>query len=186
MRETGELPSGISGSLLVAAPTLLDPHFRRSVVLLAKHDADEGAFGVVVNRPAAKTVQELLPEKDLGLIADVPVYFGGPVGRDQLTFAALRWHASKRVFEFKPHLTLEEASGLAEEQMDVVRAFVGYAGWTQGQLEGELAQRAWLVEKPTRESLQPENLAGLWRQIVRGKGPLYRLLAEAPDNPSLN
>ena len=90
MRESGGSPLSVAGSLLVASPNLLDPNFRRSVVYIANNDADAGSFGMVINRKTGKTVGELLPEKELGLLGKTPVFVGGPVGRDQLTFASFR------------------------------------------------------------------------------------------------
>jgi putative transcriptional regulator len=179
-------PLSVAGSLLVAAPTLLDPNFRRSVIFLATNDADDGSFGMIVNRAMGKTVEEILPDRDVGLLAKVPVFFGGPVGHDQLTFASFRWHDDAHRIECRSHLTLEEAGNIAQENFNSIRAFVGYSGWSQGQLETELAQNAWIVQKPGPDSLNPKKLDGLWRGILREMGPMYRLLADAPDDPSQN
>ena len=67
-----------------------------------------------------------------------------------------------------------------------IRAFVGYAGWGAGQLEAEMKQKAWLVQKPSRAALKPDRLPNLWFEIMRGLGPWYKMLAAAPDDPSLN
>ncbi len=186
MRDSGGSPLSVAGSLLVASPNLLDPNFRRSVVYIANNDADAGSFGMVINRKTGKTVGELLPEKELGLLGKTPVFVGGPVGRDQLTFASLRWIDASRGIDCRPQLTLEEAGEIVRDDFSSVRAFVGYAGWGQGQLEAEVAQNAWIVSKPVRDFLDPKNLDGIWRSIMRKSGPLYRLLAEAPDDPSMN
>jgi len=181
-----EFPSslGLAGSLLIAHPNLLDPNFRRSVLILSAHEPQEGSFGLIVNRVTNKTVSELLPEKNLGLLADVPVFTGGPVSRDQLTFATFSW--SDDSLTVRTHLMIEEARAIAEEDFDAVRAFVGYSGWGQGQLEAELAQKAWLVQKPDRDLLDLEKCKMLWTTIMREQGPWFRLLASAPDDPSVN
>lgn len=186
MREPGDSPLSVAGSFLVASPSLLDPNFRRSVVFIATNDADEGSFGLIVNRAAGKTVEDILPDKKLGVLGKTPVFLGGPVGRDQLTFASFRWKAGEKKIECRPHLMLDEARELAQKDFDSVRAFIGYAGWGQGQLETELAQNAWFVSKPSSSFLHPEKSDKMWRKIVGGLGPMYRLLAEAPDDPSLN
>ena len=80
----------------------------------------------------------------------------------------------------------DEAHELASEDPASIRAFVGYAGWTAGQLEAEMKQKAWILQQPTRETLTPARLPKLWFEIMRGLGPWYKMLAAAPDDPSLN
>jgi putative transcriptional regulator len=84
------------------------------------------------------------------------------------------------------NVAFEEAHQLAEHDHNSVRAFVGYAGWTAGQLENELRQNAWVVQKPNREALHPERLPKLWFEIMRSLGPWFKMLSAAPDDPSLN
>ena len=121
---------GLSGSLLIAHPNLLDPNFRRSVLIISTSDPHEGSFGLVLNRTTEKTVGELLPEHELGELGDLPVFIGGPVARDQLTFAAFRWEPDG--LRVRTHLLLDEARELVEEGGGSVRAsLMGYAGWSQ-------------------------------------------------------
>jgi len=170
--------------LLAAHPTLQDPNFRRSVVVMASHHAEEGSLGFVINRPVGRTVADLLPgEPDLGKLGRVPVLMGGPVGRDRLTFAAFHWSAERYVCQ--PHLKAQEARELTDDPLLTVRAFAGYSGWTGGQLEAELNQQAWVVYPPDEDTLDVSH-GEVWRGIMRKLGPLFRLLADAPDDPSLN
>lgn len=175
---------GLSGSLLIAHPNLHDPNFRRTVVYLSTHDLKDGSFGVVINRPAEKLVGELLPEAELGALGEIPVFVGGPVSADQLMFAAFAWRAAE--LECRLHLPIGEARELAGENATAVRAFIGYSGWSAGQLEAELQQKAWLTQKPDRDLLEIEKCKGLWPAIMREQGPWFRLLAAAPDDPSQN
>jgi putative transcriptional regulator len=181
-------PSSLSlaGSLLIAHPALLDPNFRKTVLFLSKHDAEDGAFGLILNRPAERTVGDVLPNKPLGVLAHAPVFLGGPVQQDQLIFASFRWHAEAERMECQHHLLIPEAQDLVEQPGTIVRAFIGYAGWTKGQLEGELAQKAWMLGRPTPEFLRVEKCPTLWREVTSTFGPWFRLVAEAPDDPSAN
>jgi len=129
-------------------------------------------------------VGELLPEHELGALGELPVFIGGPVGRDQLTFAAFQWQDD--ALRVRTHLLLDEARELAAEGDGTVRAFLGYAGWSKGQLEAELDQKAWLVQKPDQDILDVAKCLELWPTIMREQGPWFRLLANAPDDPSLN
>ncbi len=186
MRDFQPSSLGLEGALLIAHPNLLDPNFRRTVLFLVSHDAQDGAVGIVLNRATDKTVADLLDVPDLGPLGHIPVFLGGPVSTDRLTFAAFRWEREAQTVECRLNVELEEARELALDGEVVVRAFVGYAGWSSGQLEGELDQKAWVVQKPGREVLDPESCKQMWFSTVRNYGPWFRLLAEAPDDPSLN
>ncbi len=136
-------------------------------------------MGVIINRPLDKHVSDLVADHTPEALADVPVFLGGPVGTDQLMFATFDW-------EGIDSLRLNQEGALDAAGSPSLRAFVGYAGWTAGQLEKELAQHAWLLQKPVRAALAPERLPRLWFEIMRGLGPWFRMLAAAPDDPSLN
>jgi len=171
----------LAGSLLVAHPNMLDPNFRRTVLFISAHDPEDGALGVIINRPLDKQVADMVTEPPPAGLADVPVFLGGPVGKNQLMIAAFEWQKGEGL-KLNHAVAPEEAI----DQVASVCAFVGYAGWTPGQLEAELEQKAWLVRKPSRSLLRLERLPKLWFEIMRGLGPWYKLLAAAPDDPSLN
>jgi putative transcriptional regulator len=179
--------SSLSGSLLIAHPSMMDPNFHRVVIMLPDHSVKEGSFGLILNRPTGKLVGDLLRDKALGQLAGIPVLRGGPVQEDQLLLAAFRWHPQTNLLECRHHISLEEAEELAAAQHHTVRAFVGYSGWTGGQLEGELAQRAWLVRRADQEDvLELERAPRVWRDLTSTFGPWFKLVAEAPEDPSLN
>jgi putative transcriptional regulator len=183
MRESGsEKPLNLAGSLLVAHPNMLDPNFRRTVLFISAHDADDGAIGVIINRPLDKNVSDLVTEKPPENLAEVPVFFGGPVGNNQLMLAAFEWHKGGGLK--LNHQVLNALDPVADGP--AVRAFLGYAGWSAGQLEAEMKQKAWIVQKPTQAALKSERLSRLWFDIMNQLGPWYRMLAAAPDDPSLN
>ena len=187
MRDLGpEKPKCLAGSLLVAHPNMLDPNFRRAVLFISAHDPDDGAIGVIINRPLDKIVSDLVTEKPPDNLAGVPVFFGGPVGNNQLMLAAFEWqkgeglklnHHALNVLEPVPEVSADAPS---------IRAFLGYAGWSAGQLEAEMKQIAWIVQQPSRAALKFDRLSELWFDIMKKLGPWYRMLAAAPDDPSLN
>src|SRR3982751_1318027 len=86
-----EIPQNLTGSLLVAHPSLLDPNFRRTVLFVSAHDPDDGAVGIILNRPLEKQVGDLAPDEAPTALSHVLVYLGGPVAKDQLMFAVLEW-----------------------------------------------------------------------------------------------
>jgi putative transcriptional regulator len=186
MRHPGEKSSSYAGQLLVAHPSMLDPNFRRSVLFISAHDEEEGAVGVILNRPLDKHVSELVPDDDTpAVLAEVPVFLGGPVGTNELMFAAFDWNGGDRL-TLNQNVAIEATAQLAEKDRQAIRAFVGYAGWSAGQLESEMQQHAWLLHKPERSALAPERLPQLWFDIMRGLGPWFKMLAATPDDPSLN
>ena len=164
---------------------MLDPNFRRTVLFISAHDPTEGAMGVILNRPLDKQVSDLVSDTPPAGLEDVPVFLGGPVGKNQLMFAAFEWEDANG-FKLNHAVNMDQVHERVDEDPSSIRAFVGYAGWTAGQLEAEMKQRAWILHKPTRAALSPERLPRLWFDIMRGLGPWYKLLAAAPDDPSLN
>ena len=173
----------LAGSLLVAHPNLLDPNFRRAVLFLSEHDPEEGAMGVIINRPLDRQVADRVAEPPPGKLAQIPVFLGGPVGKDRLIFAAFEWHKGAGL-KLNHNVNLEEATD--EKKSLAVCAFVGYAGWSAGQLENEMKEKAWLVHKASPGLLRLERLPNLWFDIMRSLGPWYKMLAAAPDDPSRN
>lgn len=176
----------MAGALLLAHPSLLDPNFRRSVVLLTAHDPDEGSLGVVVNRPLGKT----LGEYDGGLqdsqLAGIPLYQGGPVAADQLILAAWKWVPSDGTFKLYFGIDADKARSLMQHDSGYrFRGFVGHSGWTEGQLTAELDQNAWLVA-PLAPELEVDDGDGLWRTVISREQPELTLWAQEPDDPSLN
>src|SRR6478735_9304093 len=139
----------LAGSLLVAHPNMLDPNFRRTVLFVSEHDPNEGALGVIINRPLDKQVADLVSETPPADLAQVPVFLGGPVGKNQLMFAAFEWQKGEGL-KLNHNVVLEQAHQLVDEDPASIRAFVGYAGWSAGQLEAEMQQKAWILQKPTR------------------------------------
>ena len=187
MREPETTSPSLAGSFLIAHPALIDPNFRKSVIMLPDHSEKDGSIGLILNRPTGKVVGDLIAGKELGHLSRIPVLNGGPVSPEELIFAAFRWHPQTQLLECRHHIPLEEAARLAAAQHSTVRAFVGYAGWSAGQLEGELAQRAWLVRKADQEDLlEIERAPLIWRELTGTFGPWFKMVADAPDDPSLN
>ena len=177
--------SSLSGRLLLAAPTMRDPNFKRTVIFMAAHTTTDGAFGYILNRPLEQRVADLLPDQELGALGQVPVFIGGPVATDKLAFASMHWNKKQGTLRCQTHLSVADA--LHELSMGhEVRGFVGYAGWSEGQLEGEMRRRSWITSAPRKAVLAGEKPAELWAAILEGMGPLYTLIAHTPENIHLN
>jgi putative transcriptional regulator len=184
--DEGPFSRSVAGALLVAHPNMLDPNFRRTVLFVSEHDPNEGALGVIINRPLDKQVADLVSETPPADLAQVPVFLGGPVGKNQLMFAAFEWQKGEGL-KLNHNVALQQANDAgAEKNLVTICAFVGYAGWGAGQLENELKQKAWLVQKANPALVKLDRLPNLWFEIMRSLGPWYKMLAAAPDDPSLN
>jgi putative transcriptional regulator len=182
-----DAPQGsLAGSLLIAHPNLLDPNFRRTVLFISAHNSAEGALGLIINRPLDKQVADLVTETPPTGLADVPVFLGGPVGKNQLMFAAFEWQKGEGLKLNHDIAFGATSNALGQKAPAAICAFVGYAGWGAGQLEAEMKQKAWLVQKPNPSVVKLDRLPRLWFDIMSSLGPWYKMLAAAPDDPSLN
>lgn len=180
-----DLSGPLTGTLLLASPAMKDPNFARSVVFMAAHNKKDGAFGYILNRPLDQRVGDLLPSQDLGDLGEVPVFMGGPVATDKLAFAALHWNQRKGTLRCQTHLSVNDARKALKLGHDV-RGFVGYAGWSGGQLEGEIERRSWITTHARPMVLTVETPTRLWGAILHEMGPVYGLMADSPDDVGLN
>ncbi|MBI5692711.1 MAG: YqgE/AlgH family protein [Verrucomicrobia bacterium] len=173
----------LTGSLLLAHPAMRDPNFRRSVVLMSMHNA-EGAMGVVLNRPLGKRLGELSGEFALSRLAGVPLYKGGPVQTAQLVLAA--WQTRSDGFRLHFGVEPDRALQLLEEEETHVRGFLGYSGWSAGQLENEMRHNTWIVADVPEDLLTHSQDESLWRTVLGREGAEWRLLAGEPEDPEVN
>ena len=178
----------LKGQLLVAGAELLDPNFRRTVVLVTEHD-EEGAVGLVLNRPAETTVVEAVPGLSALVDADAPVFVGGPVDQQSLLVLAEfddPDDSASTIFDDVGFVRGDADISLAASLTRRARVFAGYAGWSAGQLDDELEADGWIVAEARREDVF-EAGEGLWSDVLRRQGgSYYALLATMPADPSLN
>lgn len=175
----------LAGSLLLAHPILRDVHFRRSVVLMSSHD-EAGAVGLVLNRPVGKSLNQLMSDFILSPLAEVPVYYGGPVEPDRLLLCAWRIDAIEAGFRLYFGLEPESAAELATSEGIHLRAFMGYSGWERGQLEAELERDSWAVTSIPGTLMDLPQDERLWRGILAELGHEWTVLADEPDTPGAN
>ena len=178
----------LKGQLLLASPALFDPNFRRAVVLITEH-TDEGAAGLVLNRPSETAVADAVPDL-LPLVAEEErVYVGGPVqGSAVLVLAEFDdpEEAALLVVDDVGFVPGDGDFDLLAAATRRARVFAGYAGWGPGQLEAELEESSWIVESSPAPELFPEPEADLWAHVLRDKGGVYRVVALMPEDPSVN
>ncbi len=193
-------PRYLGGHFLISEIDLRDPNFARSVILMITHD-DEGAFGLIVNRPSRFSLGELVDGVQESAAASIPVYVGGPVQQELLFMLHAEFPREDREVEgespvegvfFEPATDslldyLKGAwSSLPEEDRPAVRLYAGYSGWGPGQVEGELKAQAWLVLKATHDVVFHANPAEAWAESFVKKGPLHEIILQTGFKPSMN
>jgi putative transcriptional regulator len=178
----------LRGLLLAAGPALEDPNFRRTVVLIGEH-GEEGAMGVVLNRVSNVLVDDAVPPMASLTGPEARVYVGGPVQPQAVVVLADFTDPSRAEalvvdnVGFLPG-EIEDAGDVGE--LSRARVFAGYAGWGPGQLEGELAERAWIVLPARATDVFTDDPDGLWIEVLRREGGAHAALAMLPDDLRLN
>ena len=181
------MEDSLRGKLLIASPALVDPNFARTVVLITEHN-DEGAMGVVLNRPSETAVEDVASELS-ELVVDEPVFIGGPVQPQALVVLAEFNDPEAAAWIVAADVCFVSAESEYDDLARAIRrgrVYAGYSGWGAGQLEGELAEDAWIVEPPMPAELFPDDPLALWQDVLARKGGQFALIARMPDDPSLN
>lgn len=179
----------LKGQLLLDSGQLGGSFFQRTVVLICQHDA-EGAFGLVLNRSTGSNVGDMIVADLPDTLKGCPLYLGGPVQPSALSF--IHTDVFLPDANVMPNLSLghslDELVELGESfgPTRKVKMFAGYAGWSPGQLEGELKRKAWLTHPASLQLVFETPPEQLWAVILTAMGPKYRLLAQMPEDPSLN
>ena len=180
-------PAG--GVLLIAEPFLKDPNFLRTVVFLCEHNA-EGSFGFVINRLFEHTLDELVPELE-GY--PIPVFYGGPVQETSI-------HLLHQVPDKVPG-GQEIASGIywggdfdfvvdmiknGDPDVEKIRFYLGYSGWSEGQLQEEIAEKTWLTVQGNPDMVFKTQHEEIWKKALRMLGGDYEMMIHFPIDPQLN
>jgi putative transcriptional regulator len=176
------------GQLLIAGPSLLDPNFWRTVVLVVEH-TEEGALGLVVNRPSETTVADSVPELGELVDLDEPLFVGGPVAPSAvIVLAEFEDPSDAALISFDAIGVLSTDAPIEQRAAGVRRgrAFVGHAGWGPEQLDAELERGDWILEPARGEDAFAERPLELWPGVLERKGGSYALVARMPPDPSVN
>lgn len=177
------------GKILISEPFLNDPNFKRTIILLTEH-GDEGSIGFVLNKPTDYCIHEVIEEFPE---FDSVVYYGGPVQLNTLQFIYRGDNVIDGSIEIIPGLywggsfdilkTLITAGAVSPGDF---RFFLGYSGWTGGQIEDELELNSWIVASTTIDNIFSDEPDKLWRETLKGMGKKFAILASFPENPSVN
>ena len=177
------------GILLIADPFLKDPNFLRTVVFLCEHK-EEGSFGFVLNRKYENTLDELIPELEGH---QLPVYYGGPVQMDTIHFLHQypdeipgSMEVIKGVYwggEFDAVINMIKSEDI---DFNKIRFYIGYSGWSNGQLNDEMNEKTWLTVEATRKLIFHRNYEEIWKDSLKHLGGDYEIMVNFPIDPQLN
>jgi len=190
------VPESMRGNLLVATPALTEPTFARTVILLLEHGPAEGALGVVVNRPTEAPLADLVPAVDALATEPRVLFEGGPVSRTTAIGlgavaggAVVPGQANDGWSPVVPPLVtvdLDHDPALLATSLRALRVFAGYAGWSAGQLEGEIAEGSWYVVDALPGDPFTRDPGRLRATVLQRQGWPLAAAAHSPDDPALN
>ncbi len=177
----------LRGQLLIAGGALFDPNFRQAIVLIAEH-TEEGALGVVLNRPAETVVEDAIPALRELVAPGERLFLGGPVLPQGAVILGSYEHPdfAETLILGSIGLVGEEEGRIISEGVQRARVFVGHAGWGPGQLEAEIDADSWIVEPAGEGDVFTERPETLWRAVLERKGRGFELLSRMPFDPSRN
>lgn len=179
----------VPGNILISQPFLNDGYFKRTVILLAEHN-DNGSLGFVMNHSANLRVKDVVPGLEACLF---PLHYGGPVAQNQMFYVHC---ASDRIHDSLPIIGsyywggdfMDVTEGLKNFKLkrEEIKFFIGYSGWSAGQLEEEIQNNSWLISKPDFKNIMSDNLDDIWGNELKKMGSNYAVLANFKEDPSLN
>ncbi|MCS7205067.1 MAG: YqgE/AlgH family protein [Leptospiraceae bacterium] len=201
MKQFGDFHS-LKGNFLISETTMLDPNFKNTVVLMIEHNED-GAFGLIVNRKSNLTLADILPEfQSQRRGSETPIYIGGPVQQEFLfaihsplydrSISTTAIEVIKGVY-FEPGFrNLEQYfkddywKDLPLDDKPKIRLYIGYSGWSPGQLEREIQEGSWILHPASTKIIFHPNPEEGWKDALRQKGGIYKIFADTNQDPFMN
>lgn len=179
-----------TGTILLAEPFMVDPNFKRSVVLLCDHTKEEGTVGFVLNKNLGLQINELILDFPA---FDAEVFYGGPVQTDSIHYI----HNAGDILDDSTKVVdgvwwggdFEKLKFLITSdliQPHNIRFFVGYSGWSPGQLSKEMGSGSWVISEMFANYLFKSEAASLWQQVMKNKGDRYEVIADMSDGLNWN
>jgi putative transcriptional regulator len=182
------MDESLCGQLLLASPALHDPNFERAVILVGIHN-EEGAMGVVLNRPSDVTVGEAVPQLEQAVAEEEPVYVGGPVQPSAVVCLAEFLDPEPAGLLVLGRIGFPAPDAGVDELTEATarrRVFAGYTGWGEGQLDQELASGDWIAHTALPDDVFTDEPQHLWSAVLGRMGGGYALLARMPSDPNMN
>ncbi|MFK5956967.1 MAG: YqgE/AlgH family protein [Planctomycetota bacterium] len=176
------------GCFLISRPAMLDPNFDGTVVMICTHD-DEGTVGLTLNRPLQVPIEQVLPDADYLHDAEVPLLWGGPVGTDCVHVLSGCDNDAEDVLPIMDGVNFGGGLELVRDVFQSkgnLRFFLGYSGWSPGQLDEELDAEGWYVVPGEVEEVWTTDWRLLWERLMAKIHPELSWMREIPENPEVN
>lgn len=178
-----------AGRILLAEPLMADPYFRRAVIYIAEHN-EKGSFGLIINKPIPMLLNEAVANAPR---LDTKLGLGGPVENQTLHYLHRKGDAVPHSMEVADGIfwggdfeTIKKLISKGEIGPNDIRMFVGYAGWSEGQLDEEMSRHSWVVAPGSRELVFDSPRENLWNSIMQRMGAPYSFMVNLPEDPRLN
>ncbi|HVA97381.1 MAG TPA: YqgE/AlgH family protein, partial [Bacteroidia bacterium] len=178
-----------AGQLLLSEPFMIDVYFRRAAVLLTEHSKN-GSVGFILNKPFDNKFNDIVQNMP---VYDGPIFYGGPVANDQLFYIHKLGKKIKNSIKIQEDLfwggDFENVVSLLEKKdfkPNDIHFFVGYSGWDVGQLEKEMKKKSWIIAQPDNDLILNSNSKNLWGDVLKTMGSEFSMMANFPEDPSLN
>ncbi len=180
------------GTILISEPYLEDPNFDRTVVLLCDYTKENGAIGYILNKKTEFLLNDLV--EGIGNQFQFPIYFGGPVSTDTLFFLYRNQEAlikdsipvGDTLYWGGDFDAFRESLNKGSLNADNIKIFMGYSGWSEGQLEDEIKAKAWYTYNLDSNMVIESDPKTMWKEVLIKKGGKYKMISNYPIDPKLN
>lgn len=179
-----------AGQLLLSEPFMHDENFRRTVVLICEHTEENGTVGLILNKPVDLRLQDIVEN---GPTYIGKLFLGGPVGTDSLQYLHSLGNEIEESIEIAEGLywggNFEQIKTLLHKgtlNNTNIRFYIGYSGWSTGQLNDELKDNSWIISPAKASHIFEKSYTILWKQVMKEMGGIYSTMAGYPENPTLN
>ena len=169
---------------MLSSPSLKDGVFNDSVILLNRHDKD-GSEGIIINKPLGKTVGDFMCSNKFEALRHLPLYSGGPVASDQLSFASFEWSTTGEL-KCRPAISAEDAINSLSKSGSMIRAYLGSSIWSEEQLEDEIENFCWFTSPAFPDILSLPQDETLWKNTMQRLSPFHHIISLTPENPFFN
>jgi len=191
VREMANKVKIYAGKVLIADPFMTEMNFKRSVICLCDHNKDDGSIGFILNKPINMRLDELIG--DINVEEDYKIYYGGPVATDTIHYIHNLGDLLEESIKVSQGVywggNYEKLKFLIESGMvkkSNIRFYIGYSGWSPGQLDEEMKYGSWLTSEVHANYVFKSKSSTLWKQVLDNKGNTYSVIAQMPNGISLN
>lgn len=186
MKDPSNASKPHAGDVLIAHPSMAENLFSETLIFLHTHE-EEGSVGLILNRPSGQSLSSILKDSELpASFKDLPLFYGGPVQEDHFLLTLFLCDPDTHRFEMEVNPDRERLEEMSNQPNCGLRAFLGHAGWSSGQLDSELSQGDWLWTAPDEIMVSNQSTPALWNLLSTGDNRWATLRDYLPQHPERN